>query len=78
MSSITYSKTVFVAFLKYAIRCAILSSVVCPALQYSSTLYHKRHDLLSKVIDDEMCILIFSTTFFWKTNFSSPEEMSEV
>jgi hypothetical protein len=32
--SITYSESVFVAFLKYAILCAILVSVVCPALRY--------------------------------------------
>jgi hypothetical protein len=42
--------------------CAILSSVVCPALQYFSTLSHKRHDL-KKYSAFKMCILILSVTF---------------
>jgi hypothetical protein len=47
--------------------CAILSSVVCPALQYSSTLSHKRHDFRKKkkVPEHIMWVLIFSTTFVW-------------
>jgi len=42
--------------------CAVLSSVVCPALQYFSTLSHKRHDFRRNVIQHKMCVLIFSTT----------------
>ena len=35
--------------------CAILSSVVCPVLQYFSTLSHKWHDFRKEVTEHEMC-----------------------
>jgi len=34
-------------------------------LPYFSTLSHKRHDFREKVIEHNMCVLIFPTTFVW-------------
>ena len=39
----------------------MLSCVVCPAVRYFSTLFHKRHDFL-KAIEHKSCDLIFSAT----------------
>ena len=39
--------------------CATLSSVACLAIQYFSTLSHKRHELKKKVNERNMYVLIF-------------------
>jgi hypothetical protein len=52
--------------------CAVLSSVVCAALQSFSTLSHKRHYFRKIIIEHKICILIFFTTFVW--NISHPKK----
>ena len=44
--------------------------VACSALQYFSTLYHKRHDFRKKVTEHKMCVLIFCTNFVWNISHS--------
>jgi len=39
--------------------------MVCPTLQYFSTLTQKRHDFRKKITEHKMCFLFFSTTFIW-------------
>ena len=49
----------------------ILSSVTWPALKYFSTFSHNRHHFRKKkVTGHKMCVLIFSTTFFWNISYS--------
>jgi len=50
---------------------AMLSSVATPAVQYFSTLSHKRHDFREKkkVTEHELCVLIFCTAFFFSKDF---------
>jgi len=50
--------------------CAVFSSVACPALQYISTLSHKRHDFRKQVTESTMCVVIFSRTFVWNISHS--------
>jgi hypothetical protein len=70
--SITYRKCVCVCRLLSSMQCAcaILSPVACPALQYFSTLSHKRHDFRKKVTEQKMCVLISSTNFVWSISHS--------
>jgi len=56
--------------------CAILSSVVHPALQYFSTLSHKGHDFGGGKILNVKCVLIFSKIFL--KHFSFYEEFSDI
>jgi len=71
--SIKYSECMFLALLIHhamRMRRIILSSVSCPAVQYFSTLSHKRHDFRKKVIEHRMCVLIFCTIFVWNISHS--------
>jgi hypothetical protein len=43
--------------------CAILSSVVCPALQCSSTFTHKRHDFRGKEVLSIKCFISLQVLF---------------
>jgi len=53
--------------------------VACPAVQYFSTLSHKRHDFRKKYIyiEHKMHVLISSTIFFSET-FLILKELSQI
>jgi ferric iron reductase protein FhuF len=51
--------------------CAILLSEACPALQYFSTLFHKRDNVWKKVIEHKMLVSIFSA---FVCNISQPKK----
>ena len=60
---VTYSECMSVALvMQYAkrMRCTILSSVACPALQHFSTLSHNRPDFRKQSFEYKICILILS------------------
>ena len=61
---ITHTECVFVALGIYhamSIRCK--SSVACLALQYFSTLFHKKHDFLEESMEHKMCALSLQLFF---------------
>jgi hypothetical protein len=78
--SITQPERVLAALgIEHTVRLSLilLSSVVCPAVQYISTLSHKRHDFRKiKVIEYKMC-----SDFLYKfcvKHVSSYEELSQI
>jgi hypothetical protein len=56
---------------------AILSSAACPALQYYSTLSHKRRNSLKNVTEHEMWVVTFYTNFLLQ-HFSFQEELNKI
>jgi hypothetical protein len=42
---------------------ALYCHMACLAVPYFSKLSHKQHEFRGNVIEDRMCVLIFSTTF---------------
>jgi hypothetical protein len=70
--SITYSESTFVVLgIQHAIRMRNIVIYGLPALQYASTLSHKRHDFRGKkVIEHKMCVLIFFYKFCLKVSHS--------
>jgi len=52
--------------------CTLLYCHLCPTSLYKfvSTLSDTRHNFLKNVLDHEMCILIFSSTFDWHISHS--------
>jgi hypothetical protein len=70
--NITYFECMFVAVVSVIqhvkpMRHIILSSVVCPVIQYFSTLFHKRHDFYLKKVTER--VLIFFTNFVRRIYF---------
>jgi hypothetical protein len=61
--SITYSECVFVALSSMQCACAILSSVSCPALQYFSKFFHKRHDFREREREEKKTLNLKNVSF---------------
>jgi len=52
----------------------IISSVACPAVLYFYKLSYKQYDFGKKVIEYNMCVLIFFTPFVWNKFFLRTEQ----
>jgi hypothetical protein len=50
-------------FVALGIQHAMRMGSVTPAVQYFSTLFHKRHNFRRKAVEHKMCVPSFSTTF---------------
>jgi hypothetical protein len=62
--SISYTECVFGALvIQHEERMRSIVECTRPALQYFSTLSHKRHDFRKTVIEYKICVSIFSVTF---------------
>ena len=65
---VTYPECVAVALgIHQAMSVHQLPSVACPAVQYFSTLSHRRHDFLKKTLLSMKCELWFSLQFLSET-----------
>ena len=59
---ISYNISYYIILYYIILYYIILSFVACLAVPFISTLCRKLHDVLEKVIERKMCVLIFSTT----------------
>ena len=76
--SITDSEIVSIAFgIQHAMRMRriMLSSMACPALQYFTTLSHKRHGFRNKKVTEHITCVLNFTAFVRKISHS--EKISE-
>jgi hypothetical protein len=72
------SVTLIIEQAKLMRRIILSSSAACPAIPNFSTLSHKRHDFQEKVIENKMCVLIFSTALSEKYFIRSRNEQDMV
>ena len=76
---IIYNDSMFEALVNQrATRIPIYSSVACKAINCFSTLFHKRNDFRSKIIERKIYISIFSTLYVWKITHSKRAELDMI